>query len=337
MFNLLATNWQNVLAAATKSAEKLRLPVCAVVGPTAVGKSELAIEIAKQFDGEIVNCDSRQLYRHLEIGTAKPSAKMRQIVPHHLYDVCEPGASFDAAAYAALARQTVAQIHFRHRLPILVGGTGFYLQAVLYGLCDTGAIDQGILEQLQAVHHEQGLASLYSELQKCDAETAARLHANDQQRIIRALAVFRSCGTKLSEIQRRHQSRRRQRQLYQPYIVGLHRQRATLYQHIDRRVAQMFADGILQEVHHFPAGRELGIGYNEARQVSLGELTVEQAVATVARQTRNYAKRQLTWFRRQSDIMWFDLASSAKIEDVLNSLRIKLAKHQIGLRKKAVL
>ncbi len=286
------------------------LPILLLSGPTAVGKTELALEIALRLGSEIVNADSMQVYRHMDIGTAKPGAKERALVPHHLLDVADPDESFDAARYAELARPVIENLLGRGRIPLIVGGTGLYLKILTKGICSGAPGDQEVKKQLIREMEEQGLPKLHEELLRIDPEAAGRIHPHDRQRIVRALEVFRLTGSPLSLRQAQH---RFSEQIYRSIKIFLYRDRNVLYERINRRVLQMIDEGLLEEVRRLMEkgyGPELkpmqSLGYRQMAAYLRGELTWDSAVSEMQRATRQYAKRQLTWFRADPEFRWFN-------------------------------
>lgn len=278
----------------------------AIVGPTAVGKSELALTLAKKYHGEIIALDSMQIYRGLDIGTAKPTLKEQQAVPHHLFDLVEPWEPFDLAQYQELALATIAEIHSRGKIPFLVGGTGLYLRAVLYDFLFS---EESSDPKLRAELESQETEVLYQELQKVDPETAARLHPNDRRRIVRGVEVYLVTGEPISA--RQAQTTKRER--FGSLIFCLTRKRSELYQRINLRVDKMLELGLLAEAEELykldqtmETTARQAIGYKEFFPYFRGEYSYEEAVRILKRNTRRYAKRQLTWFRKE-DPIWIDL------------------------------
>ncbi|BAS27577.1 tRNA (adenosine(37)-N6)-dimethylallyltransferase MiaA [Limnochorda pilosa] len=294
-------------------------PLLVVVGPTAVGKTAVVLELAPMVGGEVVSADSMQVYRGLDVGTAKPSPEERRCVPHHLIDVAEPGERFTAARYQVLAREAIAAIHARGRLPILSGGTGLYVQAVLEPLLfpDAGE-DLELRERLAREAAEQGPQALHRRLARVDPEAAARLAPGDVRRVVRALEVYERTGRPISQIQ--ESSRREAPPAYRTLKVGLTRPRTRLYARIDARVEEQLARGLVDEARRLlELGRETGagasgaktalqaLGYKELFPYLEGRENLAEATERLKRATRRYAKRQLTWFRRDPEIVWLDL------------------------------
>jgi len=299
--------------------------VLVVLGPTAVGKSALALFLARRFGGEIVNADSMQVYRGFDIGTDKPSAADRAAVPHHLLDILEPESQFTAADFARLASQAVRDIQARGRLPIVAGGTGLYLQALLDGLFPGPGSDRRIRRDLEKEAVSLGVESLHRRLAAVDPDCARRIAARDKVRIIRALEVHALTGIPLSRHFARTESRLRD---FQPARIGLQLDRRNLVKRIESRVDRMFEAGIVEEVRaHLSRG--LGrdappfraLGYRHVLQVLEGTLTVAQAAALTKTDTRRYAKRQMTWFKKMKDVAWFPADDRAAVADYVGSLR----------------
>jgi len=280
-----------------------------ILGPTAVGKSELALDLAAELHGEIVNADSHQVYRYLDIGTGKPSVEDRNRVPHHLIDIVNPDEEFNAALFRRLAMTDIGDIHRRERKAIVCGGTGFYLKALTQGLFVGPGQDSRIREKLERNIGENGLAVLYNRLVKIDPSVTSTIHPNDRQRIIRALEVYELTGKPLSEWQKEHAFGD---DPYKIVKIGLNRDRAGLYDRINRRCERMIQDGILEEVRGLidkGYGLELkplrSVGYRQMGAVINGALRLEDALEEMKQETRHLAKRQLTWFRSDAEIRWF--------------------------------
>lgn len=281
-----------------------------IVGPTASGKTELALRLAERFDGEIVNADSMQVYRGMDIGTAKPSMELRRRVPHHLIDIVDPDADFSASDFRREAARVIADIHGRGRRVFVVGGTGLYVRALLKGLVDSPSGAESIRRELQETARRLGGAELLRRLAEVDPETAGRLHPNDQVRIIRALEVYRQTGRPISSFRGEHGFTGD----YYDYLkIGIAVERSELYRRIEERVERMLAEGFLDEVRGLLArGYDAGlkpmraIGYKEICSLLAGAYPLDEAVRLIKRDTRRYAKRQLTWFNRESEIYWVE-------------------------------
>lgn len=284
------------------------MKVICLVGPTAVGKSALGLELAAHLGGELISADSRQIYRHLDIGTAKPAAAERARVPHHCLDLVEPGLPFDAARFRAAAAEAIADIHRRGRVPLVVGGTGLYLRVLLHGLCAAPPRVPRLRTMLSGMVAARGAPALHQGLAALDPVTAARIGPRDAVRIVRALEVGLATGRPLSTWQAAH---RFAETPYEVLLVGLVRPVAELDARIERRVRAMVAAGFLDEVRALGArglDRDApglrAVGYREMLGCLEGRLDVEGAVAATVLATRQFAKRQRTWFRREPDIRW---------------------------------
>ena len=278
----------------------------AVVGPTGSGKSDLALAIAEEYNGELVNCDSVQVFRYFDIGSAKTPAADRQGIPHHLIDIADPDALFTAGEYARLARQTIAEITARGRLPVVVGGTGFYLRALLDGLFEGPTRDQGLRDRL-AAREARRPGSLHRLLRRFDREAAAKIHRNDVPKVTRAVEVCLLTRRPVSELFREGRDALRG---YATLKLGLLPDRDALYDRVNVRCERMFAEGLVEEVRRieamgYGAAKPFeSVGYKQALQVVRGELSADDALLSAQRDTRNYAKRQITWFRREAGLIW---------------------------------
>lgn len=272
-------------------------------GPTAIGKSALALELAQKLNGEIISADSQQVWRELDIGTAKPSPADRAKVPHHLIDVASPDEHFDVARYIALAEQAIEDISSRSRLPLIVGGAGLYIDSLLYGLCPAPPQDPKIRQLLMQRMEIDGVARLYEELQKTDPKRAQKIHPNDKTRIIRALEVYQISGKPLAEF---HQRTWRKNPRYNFVQIGVTLPREELVKRIDQRLDWMMANGWDEEVREllkfYPASSQAlqSIGYKQLVQYLQGEKSREEAIAEIKKATRAFAKRQMTWFRKNN-------------------------------------
>jgi tRNA dimethylallyltransferase len=288
--------------------------IIVILGPTASGKSELAVRLAEHFAGEIVNADSMQVYKGMDIGTAKPGPDLLQRVPHHLLDVVSPDVNFTAAAYRAAACQVIADIVARGKQVFVVGGTGLYIRALLHGLVDSPGGNEVVRQELQAVALREGNAALLQRLATVDPTTAARLHPNDQVRIIRALEVYLQSGQPISAMWAAHSFAEEH---FDCLKIGLSLERAELYRRIEGRVEAMLAAGLVDEVAALLAdGYDAGlkplqaIGYKEICSYLAGNCSLAEAVELIKRNTRRYAKRQLTWFQKESAINWVEYPES---------------------------
>jgi tRNA dimethylallyltransferase len=303
-------------------------PLVAVLGPTGSGKSELALQIAEKFNGEVLNCDSLQVYRYFDIGTAKLPVAERRGIAHHLIDIVDPNERFTAGEFARLGRQVVAEITGRGKLPIVAGGTGFYLRALIDGLFAGPSRDDALRTRL-AEREKRRPGSLHRLLTRFDRVSAQKIHANDVPKVMRALEVCLLTRRPVSELFREGRSALRG---YRVLKLGLLPDRETLYRGLDARCASMFQCGLVEEVRHILS---LGFapeckpfeshGYKQALQLIRDELGPRDAVFYAQRNTRQYAKRQITWFRREARLLWLkgfgpEMAEQGlkKVEDFLN-------------------
>jgi tRNA dimethylallyltransferase len=278
-----------------------------VLGPTASGKTALSLAITERFNGEIVNCDSVAMYRELDIGTAKPSAEERARVPHHLLDRIAPDEHMTAGEYARQARQVLEEIKSRGHLPVIAGGTGLYLRALLEGLFPGPQRSEELRERLRERAKARGSGYLHKILERLDAAAADKIHANDVPKLIRAIEVCLSSRSKMTELWREHG--REPLHGFRILRIGLDPERGELYERINHRAQQMFVDGLVEETKQLfqKYGRIpplSSLGYKQALQFLDGELTREHALESAQQSHRNYAKRQLTWFRREPDVQW---------------------------------
>ncbi len=293
----------------TQSVKKPGLVI--LTGPTAVGKSELAIELARQIGGEIISADSMQVYRQMDIGSAKILPEQMGGIPHHLINVLDPTEEFNVVAFQQLAKEAMAGIYARGHLPVVVGGTGFYIQALLYDIDFTeNDEDTALRAGLEELAAAQGSEILYERLRQIDPESCESIHAHNIKRVIRAIEFYEKTGTKISEHNR--QQRERTSPYHFVYFV-LNDDRDRLYGRIDKRVDRMMQQGLLEEVSALRAAgctRDMvsmqGLGYKELLDYLDNRCSLEEAVYTLKRDTRHFAKRQLTWFRRERDVLWIN-------------------------------
>ena len=289
-------------------------PVLAVVGPTATGKTALGVALAERFGGEIISADSMQIYKGLDVGTAKVTSEETHGIPHYAVDLLEPDPTFSVADFSALAARLEAELSARGKLPILVGGTGLYVQSFLYGVRFTAEkTPDGLREQLAAELAEKGPAAMYEELKRADPEAAAAIHPNNQVRVLRALEHYRATGKKLSEQKAGSLPPERP---YRSLVLGLDfPDRAQLYARIDRRVDKMMEAGLLREAQLVYANRDRfktaaqAIGYKEFFPYFEGAAELTPCVDKLKQASRNYAKRQLTWFRHMDGVVWLDASA----------------------------
>lgn len=303
--------------------QRNRRPLVVLTGPTAVGKTSLSINLAKRIGGEIISADSMQVYRGMDIGTAKITEEEKQGVPHFLIDEFDPEEEFHVVLFQQRAKKYIREIYDRGHIPILVGGTGFYIQAVLNDIdfSETES-DSSLRQELEGLAAERGAEWLHQELQKVDPISAEQIHANNVKRVIRALEYYRQTGEPISV----HNARERERQ--SPYdfcYFVLNQERAVLYERINRRIDIMLEQGLVEEVKRLKeagCSRELvsmqGLGYKEILAYLDGECTLDEALYLLKRDTRHFAKRQLTWFGREKDVTWIQKEDFADEEEILD-------------------
>ncbi len=292
-----------------------------ILGPTAVGKTELALSIAIQIGGEIVSVDSRQIYRYMDIGTAKPTPEQLNIVPHHMIDCVTPDEPFSVADYQRGADRAIKEIQQRGKVPILVGGSGLYFRAVVDGIFQGPQADMSFRKELRQEAKELGIQHLYNRLESVDPEAADRIHHNDLIRIIRALEVYEKSGKRISELQQQWEYNEPR---YDFAAFGLIRPRSELYERIEARVDQMVNEGLMDEVRSFSNySRDLPsmncLGYKELFSFLDGQCDLDEAIRLIKRNTRRFAKRQLTWFKKDKRIRWIDLSTCHRPEDTIIS------------------
>lgn len=287
------------------------LPLVILTGPTAVGKSELSLSLAKAIDGEIISADSMQVYRGMDVGSAKLMPSEQQGVPHHLLDILDPEEEFNVVLFQRLAAQAVRDICQRGHIPIVTGGTGFYIQALLYDIDFTeNDEDTSFRSELEDLAAKEGADVLYQRLLAVDPKACETIHKNNVKRVIRALEFYEKTGQRISE---HNESQRQNQSPYRFAYFVLNDERSALYSRIDRRVDQMLENGLEAEVRRLAAQgctKDLvsmqGLGYKEMLAYLNGELSLEEAVYIIKRDTRHFAKRQLTWFRRERDVIWLE-------------------------------
>ena len=284
---------------------KEKIKLVALFGPTASGKTRLAAALAKHFDGEIVSADSMQIYSGMRIGTARPTEEEMQGVPHHLLGFLSPGETFSVAQYVPLAKKTIEEIRSRGKLPILAGGTGLYLDSVLMNLRFTETpADPSLRAALQKRAGEEGAEAVYRELTAIDPQYAATVHPNNVKRVLRALELYYASGVTMTQ---QYEASKQESDYLACKLAIVFRSRETLYRRIDQRVEQMFDQGLLEEAEAFLSGPFRGtaaqaIGYKELLPYLSGEISLQQAKENIQRETRRYAKRQMTWIRREEDL-----------------------------------
>ncbi len=293
-----------------------------LTGPTAVGKTKLSISLAKAINGEIISADSMQVYQHMDIGSAKIKKAEMDGVPHYLVDCLSPMEDFNVTKFQEMAKAAMDEIYAKGKIPILVGGTGFYIQAILYDIDFTeNEQDSSYRNELEELAAREGAEQLHQMLAKVDFASAQKIHANNVKRVIRALEYFKLTGEKISE---HNQEQMQKESPYQGYYFVLNDKRELLYQRIDQRVDQMFAEGLVQEVSkllEMGCTRNMvsmqGLGYKEVIDYLEGKITIEEANYLIKRDTRHFAKRQLTWFRREREVLWLEREQIKTEEEML--------------------
>lgn len=311
-------------------------PMVILTGPTAVGKTALSIRLAKEINGAVISADSMQVYRHMDIGSAKIRPEEMQGVKHYLIDILEPEEEFHVVRFVEEAKAALEEIYRNGQIPIIAGGTGFYIQALLYDINFDGQdCDADYRRELEQITEKKGAEYLHRMLEEVDAESAKAIHANNTKRVIRALEFYHVSGKKISE----HNETEHQKE--SPYNFAyfvLTDERERLYKRIEARVDAMMEEGLLDEVRLLKergATKEMvsmqGLGYKEILAYLDGEISLERAVYLIKRDTRHFAKRQLTWFRRERDVIWFDKEQYAYQEDAI------LADMLTILKEKAIL
>jgi tRNA dimethylallyltransferase len=295
--------------------------VIVICGPTALGKTSTAIHLAKHFDGEIVGADSMQIYRHMDIGTAKPTLDEQSRVKHHMIDFIDPDEHFDVRTYATLSREKIMELHEQTIIPFVVGGTGLYIKALLHGLFKTKALNSDIRGRLKAEVQAYGSAYLYKKLCRQDPDTAKKIHSNDTYRIMRALEVYESTGKTLAKYHQEHGFRD------SPFValkIGLYISREMLYKRINKRVEIMINSGFVNEVKRLlvmgysPELKSMqSIGYRHIVNFIEGHCTWDETVRTLKRDTRRYAKRQMTWFKADPEVIWKEPEALEDIKELI--------------------
>lgn len=303
------------------------IPILVLAGPTAVGKTELAIRLANRLEAEIISADSRQVYKELVIGTARPSDEELAAAPHHFIAELTLDQPFSAGMFAEQATQRISEIHERGKIPLITGGATLYLEALLHGLSDVPETSQETREHLTLRYEQEGAEALYAELQRIDPQSAATMDATKSQRVIRALEVFYDTGVPLSGYHRKAG----ETSPFRPLVIIANRDRIVLYDRINHRVDMMIKQGLIEENRHLldtgysPDLNPLKtIGYKEPIGYLRGEYSLNEMIRRLKQNTRRYAKRQLTWFRRRPEYVWVDLE---QIHDPANEIALLWEKH----------
>lgn len=305
---------------------KLKKPLIILTGPTAVGKTELSIQLAKAVNGEIISADSMQIYKEMNIGSAKIQPEEMKGVPHYLVDEIEPEEEFNVVRFQTMAKNAMKTIYQKGKIPVIVGGTGFYIQALLYDIDFTDTTqDLNYRRELEQLVQEKGNEYLHEMLQKVDPKAAQEIHENNRKRVIRALEYYRDTGKQISE----HNEQQRQKESpYQFVYFVLNRDRQELYRRIDQRVDRMMEQGLLEEVKRLKERgctsnmvSMKGLGYKELLDYLGGMDSLEEAVRIIKRDTRHFAKRQLTWFKREKEVNWIELDGKTE-QQVLEEIQM---------------
>ena len=289
----------------------MKKPIIILAGPTAVGKTDLSIALAKQINGAVISADSMQVYRYMDIGSAKVMPEEMQGVKHYLIDCLDPAEEFHVVRFQQMAKAALEEIYANGQSPIVVGGTGFYIQALLYDIDFTNQdSDESYRRKLEDFAKENGAEALHAKLREVDPASAEAIHANNIKRVVRALEFYHQTGQKISE---HNETERHRESPYEFAYFVLTDERAHLYERIDRRVDIMMEHGLLEEVkrlkemgYHRDMVSMQGLGYKELLDALDGKMSVDEAVYIIKRETRHFAKRQLTWFKRERDVIWFD-------------------------------
>jgi tRNA dimethylallyltransferase len=305
------------------SSETEKPKIVIICGPTGIGKTAAAVDLAQHFNGQIIGADSMQIYKFMDIGTAKPTAEEQSRVVHHMIDIVEPDEAFDAARYAGLARAKIFELNQQDITPFVVGGTGLYIKALLYGLFDATKSDPEVRRRLKEEGAVHGVEYLYARLGRLDPETARRLHAHDTYRILRALEVAETTGKPIS---RHHQEHGFLEHPFRSLKIGLNMDRAILYEGINARVDAMISAGFVDEVRDLLARGYNGdlksmqsIGYRHMIDYIEGRLSREECTRTLKRDHRRYAKRQLTWFNADPEIIWKEPGQIGQMKNLIHN------------------
>jgi tRNA dimethylallyltransferase len=300
-------------------------PILIIAGPTAVGKTDASIQLAQELGAEIVSADSMQIYRGMDIGTAKPTPEQRKLVYHHMIDIVAPDQPYSVGDYLRDARAAIDGILASDGTPIVVGGTGLYIRALMKGLFHGPPADLDLRERLLQREAEGEAGALYSDLVKVDPEAAVKIHPNDLRRTVRALEVYYLRDRKLSDFQREHSFQDRP---YRFRLLFLVRSRSELYARIEQRVDQMIAAGLEEEVrtlmergYHHELSSMLGLGYKHFQDCFLGKTSRDEAVVLLKRDTRRFAKRQFTWFRREPEAVWVDVTGFVEPGEIIERIK----------------
>jgi len=310
----------------------MREPLVILTGPTAAGKTKLSIALAKAIGGEIISADSMQVYKYMDIGSAKIRPEEMKGVRHYLVDELEPSEEFHVVRFQQMAKEAMKEIRSRGHIPILVGGTGFYIQAIVNDIDFTENEASPYRQELEAIAEEKGAEYLHGELKKVDPESAEAIHANNVKRVIRALEFYKLTGKKISL---HNEEQREKKSPYNFAYFVLHDDRAKLYARIEQRIDEMLSEGLVEEVtrlkemgFHRGMVSMQGLGYKEILAYLDGECSLEEAVEILKRDTRHFAKRQITWFKRERDVIWFNKEDYAYDEEKILEEMLKILREK---------
>jgi tRNA dimethylallyltransferase len=305
---------------------KEKIPIIILLGPTAVGKTEIGIELAKSLSTEIISADSMQIYRYLDIGTAKPTPEQRQQITHHMLDVVNPDEPYNAALYSQQAEQMAVKLFQLDKIPFVVGGSGLYIRALIDGIFDQPKIDAEWRNKFKLENENRSSPELYTELQQIDATAAEKIHQNDRRRILRALEVYYYFHIPISRLQ---QEQREQGSRFQPCFIGLKLEMPELYLWIDFRVDRMLKQGWVEEVKQLQQkgyspnlSAMQGLGYRHINAYLDNKIELSEMIYLIKRDTRHYAKRQMTWFRANNRINWFEIKETNKSDIIVQILSV---------------
>ena len=315
----------------------MKKPLIILTGPTAVGKTKASIGLAKALNGEIVSADSMQVYKYMDIGSAKIREEEMQGIKHYLIDELEPDEEFHVVRFQQMAKKSLEEIYEKNKIPIVVGGTGFYIQALLYDIDFTESNeDTAYRENLEQLANEKGAEYLHDMLKKVDPASAEQIHANNVKRVIRALEFYKQTGKRISE---HNEQERAKESPYSFCYFVLTDDRAHLYERIDKRIDQMLEEGLVNEVNELKEKgytRDMvsmqGLGYKEILDYLNGECSLDEAIYILKRDTRHFAKRQLTWFRRERDVIWIDKQQFHYEEEKILEEMLKNIRERMGER-----
>ena len=317
-----------------------RRPLVVLLGPTAVGKSRVGVQVAQHFGTEVLTADSRQVYRGMDIGTDKPTADERQGIPHRLIDLADPDETFNTGWYRRAALAEIDRLYTESRLPFVVGGTGLYIRTLVRGLCPAPPADPEVRAELMQMSQDQGRDRLHAELIRVDPETAARLHPNDEAKVIRALEVYRLSGQPMSAVQRDHGF---QEAPFSTLLIGLQRSKEELYRRIEERIDWQLAHGMVQETralldrgYRRDSGAMTGLGYRHVAAHVSGECDYAEMVRLFKRDTRRFAKRQMTWFRKEPGVHWILVERDEPFERIVRGI-VSLIEQFLGTLESGVM